>query len=686
MINFDEEEGRQFSVNFLAWHPKSIFQILVMADKIGVATSKKTSRGTGKKLRKRPVPAEENLKQESQGSLFKLTASTTDFITSVDLKKVLDTATISRKRKTKRAIDKVFSLRKKVNNNLCVLAAKNLAEAKRFIEEKRMIDAIHMEEFSEENIYAKALKVNSSSKSKKLSKHTDENSEDEDLSVSKSDSLQLDFLRKLAVKSSPTKKQSSLALLDSNDFIKPKKNVKQIMQDNAKILNHPLTKSKFKEIPGVERVLSVTYPDDADDDADASNDSTSTLEDIHDKYQENPYTVGKKTETIAYFTEERTPRQSKTSRGSSHVETCSKKASTSSEMSQHLEKVLHDIPDVQDGESITSIVTKFKYAKSQIINIIDQIKNKTLVYVDEVESKKSNNIQEAKVSSHKAVVKKPAKRSKDCEEMEKCKDTLQKIKAMRKNIENDKRKVEKYARDLKAKTDKEMEELNKDVNLKKEVAKPKKKKNGKSVHELYKADKYDSCMDLVDKLLHVKNCLYPMLTEIQQQTSNIKAVGKNKKKGVLCSVSKLSFAKATEAGKFFQTLGKGENKFDLPPYLTEMIVNNMCYADCLNRPDLPEEDRVYVDAETLRQLLNFYDSLGSLIEKLQQADAFICNRGCIEACPGPSECQGKICSPFKDDIIAITTASENMKAKARERILGTDSGSKNQKMAFFTHI
>lgn len=550
------------------------------------------------------------------------------------------------------------------------------------------------------------------------------------------------------------------------------KTIRDIMKDKRKILGHPLMKAPFREIEGEEKVISITYPEDDNEEdflklekqvvnndfspsntetcfAAKTNENGSNLDVIkrdtvsveeidldtdssslkvidrekqptpvktdsfHSQdYAPNPYLHGgNNTQTIAWMIEDRHIRHIK------DIEHAHKRKRVNR---IDPDTVLKSMPTVSTEDSYTSVVTKFQMAKKQMIEIIDQIKNKTLVYVDDNEPaappapqgifsilskmpsplrpltpnvlhtlRTSSPVKLANTSpkTSSKLAPSPPLTPKQSKELDQCKETLERIKAMRKSIQQEKKKIEKFAQELKAR--KLSRESNKTpttnetekVTLIEAKESPKSKlmqiikwkKNNKDkeeVKELYRAHGNDSCLELLDNLISVKRGLCPVLSEIEKETSKLGCKRPKTTTEPLCSVSKINFAKALEASRLYQQLGKNQNQYGLPSFLTEMIVNTLCYADCMGKEDLPEEDRVYIDIGTLKQILNFYEVLGCLIIKLQECEDTICNVGCVDDCPGPGVCDAtQHCKQRREEIEEIAVAQQRAKEAAKRNII-----------------
>lgn len=168
-------------------------------------------------------------------------------------------------------------------------------------------------------------------------------------------------------------------------------------------------------------------------------------------------------------------------------------------------------------QSFTSIIRGFNMAKNQMINLITEIKNRSMVF-----KKTSKNVSEEKLAREKS----------------------------------------------------------------------------SDVQEIYKAEEYDSCLSMLEKLLAAKQDMVPMVAELKRVASNLDGSFETmNEKRRLCGVSRECFEKATKATKILQQVSDELVKsksygFKLP--LTDVIVNTLCYADCKSDGALRDEDRVYI--------------------------------------------------------------------------------------------
>lgn len=148
----------------------------------------------------------------------------------------------------------------------------------------------------------------------------------------------------------------------------------------------------------------------------------------------------------------------------------------------------------------------------------------------------------------------------------------------------------------------------------------------------------NSCKNILEKLYVAKSSMIPVIDEIIHSASAISNTDyKWKSKASICSVSIEKFAGALKASKILEEVNFNLSKIndvqrDLELNLpnTDVIINTLCYADCAANPQtLGPNDRVYINKELMRQLIELHEFLGMTIYRLKETENIKPNKSTI---------------------------------------------------------
>lgn len=139
----------------------------------------------------------------------------------------------------------------------------------------------------------------------------------------------------------------------------------------------------------------------------------------------------------------------------------------------------------------------------------------------------------------------------------------------------------------------------------------------------------DSCQNLLEKLYLAKSNMIPVIDEIINSASIFTSTDcKMRNKTTICSVSVEKFVGALKASKILEEVHTNlsktnhlDDRFDFNLPNTDVIINTLCYADCAVNPEkLGPNDRVYINKDLMRQLIELHEFLGLTIHRLREAE------------------------------------------------------------------